>query len=118
VIATDFLHVDTVLLKRLYVLMFIEHGARRIHIAGISANPGGAWTSQQARNLAMAMGERLEQMRFLIRDRGGQFTTSADSARPHQGICDRRSAGRLEVQLGQGRVVDEFEWVDELILVE
>ena len=79
VIATDFLHVDTVLLKRLYVLVFIEHGTRRIHLAGVTANPDGAWTAQQARNLAMAMGERLERMRFLIRDRGGQFTTSFDA---------------------------------------
>src|SRR6266700_734075 len=79
VIATDFLHVDTVLLKRLYVLVFIEHGTRRIHLAGITANPDGAWTAQQARNLAMTLGERLEEMRFLIRDRGGQFTAGFDA---------------------------------------
>ena len=74
VIATDFFHVDTVLLRRVYVLVFIEHGTRRLHVAGITANPDGAWTAQQARNLAMSMGNRLEEMRFLIRDRGGQFT--------------------------------------------
>jgi len=79
VIATDFLHVDTVLLRRLYVLVFIEHGTRRIHIAGITANPDGAWTAQQARNLAMTLGENLEEMRFLIRDRGGQFTEAFDA---------------------------------------
>ncbi len=79
VIATDFLHVDTILLKRLYVLVFIEHGSRRIHIAGITANPDGPWTTQQARNLAMTLGERLEEMRFLIRDRGGQFTAGFDA---------------------------------------
>jgi len=56
VIATDFLHVDTVLLKRLYVLVFIEHGTRRIHIAGITVHPDGAWTVQQARSLARGMG--------------------------------------------------------------
>ena len=66
VIATDFLHVDTIQLKRLYVLVFIEHGTRRIHIAGITVNPDGRWTTQQTRNLAMALGERLEETRFLI----------------------------------------------------
>jgi transposase InsO family protein len=79
VIATDLLHVDTVLLKRLYVLVFIEHGTRRIHVAGITAHPDGEWTAQQARSLAMTMGERLEEMRFLIRDRGGQFTGTLDA---------------------------------------
>jgi transposase InsO family protein len=79
VIATDFFHVDTVLLTRVYVLVFIEHGTRRLHVAGITAYPDGAWTAQQARNLAMALGERLEEMRFLIRDRGGQFTEQFDA---------------------------------------
>jgi putative transposase len=58
IIATDFLRVDTVLLKRIYVLVFIEHGTRRIHVCGITAKPDGAWTAQQARNLAVALGER------------------------------------------------------------
>jgi hypothetical protein len=74
VIATDFFHVDTAPLRRVYVLVFIEHYTRRLHVAGITANPDGAWTAQQARNPVMAMGERLEGMRFLIRDRGGNFT--------------------------------------------
>jgi putative transposase len=49
-----FLHADTVLLKRLYVLVFIEHGTRRMHLGGITANPTGEWTVQQARNLALS----------------------------------------------------------------
>jgi putative transposase len=53
IVAVDFLHVDTVLLRRLYVLIFIEHGTRRMHLGGISANPTGEWTVQQARNLAL-----------------------------------------------------------------
>jgi len=58
ILAVDFLHVDTVLLKRLYVMVFIEHGTRRMHLGGVTANPTGEWTAQQARNLALTLGER------------------------------------------------------------
>ena len=78
IVAVDFLHVGTVLLRRLYVLVFIEHGTRRMHLGGVTANPTGEWTAQQARNLALTLGERLENMRFLIRDRGSNFTQSFD----------------------------------------
>ena len=76
ILAVDFLHVDTVVLKRLYVLVFIEHGTRRMHLGGVTANPTGDWTVQQARNLALTLGERFEDIRFLVRDRGSNFTTS------------------------------------------
>jgi putative transposase len=57
ILAADFLHVDTVLQKRLYVLVFIEHGTRRMHLGGATANPTGEWTvQQQARNLALGLG--------------------------------------------------------------
>jgi putative transposase len=74
-----FLHVDTVLLRRLYVLVFIEHGTRRMHLGGVTANPTGEWTVQQARNLARSFDERFEDVKFLIRDRGSNFTTSFDA---------------------------------------
>ena len=79
ILAVDFLHVDTVLLKRMYVLVFIEHGSRRMHLGGVTAHPTGNWTVQQARNLALTLGERFEDIRFLIRDRGSNFTTSFDA---------------------------------------
>ena len=79
ILAVDFLHADTVLLKRLYVLVFIEHGTRRMHLGGVTANPTGEWTVQQARNLALSLGERFEDIRFVIRDRGSNFTRSFDA---------------------------------------
>jgi putative transposase len=71
--------VDTVILRRLHVLVFIEHGTRRMHLGGVTANPTSEWTMQQARNLALGLGERFEDIKFLIRDRGSNFTASFDA---------------------------------------
>jgi putative transposase len=68
-----------VALIRLHVLVFIEHGTGRLHLGGITAHPTGAWTVQQARNLALDLGERFGDFRFLIRDRGSNFTASFDA---------------------------------------
>jgi putative transposase len=68
-----------VLRKRLYVLVFIEHGTRRMHLGGVTANPTGEWTVQQARNLALGLDERFADIKFLIRDRGSNFTCAFDA---------------------------------------
>jgi putative transposase len=92
ILAVDFLHVDTVLLKRMYVLVFIEHGSRRMHLGGVTAHPTGDWTVQQARNLALTLGVRFEDIRFLIRDRGSNFTASFDALFQAAGTRIVRSA--------------------------
>ena len=61
------------------MLVFIEHRTRLMHLGGVTAHPTGTWTVQQARNLALDLGERFEDVRFLIRDRGSNFTASFDA---------------------------------------
>jgi putative transposase len=78
IVACDFFTVDTVWLRRLYVLFFIELDTRRVHLAGVTANPDGAWVTQQARNLLLTLAEPGRRMRFLLRDRDAKFTRAFD----------------------------------------
>jgi putative transposase len=78
IVACDFFTVDTVWLRRLYVLFFIELDTRRVHLAGVTANPDGGWVTQQARNLLLVLGERGRQVHFLVRDHDAKFSRSFD----------------------------------------
>jgi putative transposase len=86
IVACDFFTVDTVWLRRLYVLFFIESHTRRIHLAGVTANPDGAWVAQQARNLLLVLGERGRRLRFLVHDRDAKFCRAFDDVFRSEGV--------------------------------
>lgn len=85
-LACDFFTVDSVLLKRIYVLFFIELATRQVHIVGVTAHPTGAWVTQQARNLLMSLDQHADRLRFLLRDRDTKFTAAFDTVFTAAGI--------------------------------
>jgi putative transposase len=86
ILECDFCTVETLWLRRFYVLFFIELSRRRVYLAGISANPDGAWVVQQARNLTMTLAEQGQRHRILIRDREGKFTAAFDEVFRSDGL--------------------------------
>lgn len=93
IVATDFACVDTALLRRFHVLFVIEIATRQVHLAGITTNPTGPWTTQAARNLLMRLPDN-HAFRFLIRDGAGQFTASFDTVFAGAGITAIRTPPR------------------------
>jgi putative transposase len=85
-IACDFFTVETLWLRRLHVLFFIELGSRRVHLAGCTANPSGMWVAQQARQLAWSFSERPIPIRFLIHDRDSKFLRAFDEVFRNEGV--------------------------------
>jgi transposase len=86
ILACDFFTADLLDGTQAYVLAVIEHATRRVRILGVTLHPTGAWTVQQARNLMMDLGEQAHRARFMIRDRGSNFTAAFDAVLAAAGI--------------------------------
>jgi transposase InsO family protein len=94
IVACDFFTVDTVLFRRLYVLVFIEIATRQVYLAGVTASPTGEWAIQQARNMIGTFVDRVEPIRFLIHDRDSKFTAAFDEVFRSEGIRTIRTPAR------------------------
>ena len=104
ILAVDFVHVDTVLLRRIYALIVIEHGTRRAHLADITAHPDGGWPTQAARNFLMDLGARVTSVRFRVLSlavlvfRGDLAKDAELLVLRHENAVLRRHAGRVRYE--------------------
>ena len=86
ILACDLFTADLLDGTQAYVLVVIEHATRRIRVLGVTQHPTGAWTAQQARNLLMDLGQQAHRVKFMIRDRGSNFTSAFDAILADAGI--------------------------------
>ena len=86
ILTCDFFTADLLDGTQAYVLAVTEHLTRRIRVLGVTLHPTSAWTTQQARNLIMDLGDQTDRVRFMIRDRGSNFTTAFDAVLADAGI--------------------------------
>ena len=112
-------HVDTVLLRRILRPDRHRDGTRRAHLAGITANPDGAWTTQAARNFLMDLGPLATSVKFLIRDRAGQFTSCFDAVftARHQDSCQPAAGAESERDLRTDHRYLRREDFDRLLII-
>jgi putative transposase len=105
ILECDFLTVDTLFLKRFYVLFFIELATRRVRLAGVTTNPDGRWVAQQARNLLMTLDDEDVRPRFLVRDRDSKFTREFEEGLSLRGDpCNQSASTGAEGASARGTV--------------
>jgi putative transposase len=120
IVACDFFTVDTIFLRRVYVLFVIELASRRVHLAGVTGHPTGLWVAQQARNLLASLSEQTTAWKFLIRDRDSKFTRGFDDVWRSTGIqviCTPVRAPNANAYAERWVGTVRRECVDQLLIV-
>ena len=120
IIACDFFTVDTVWLRRLHVLFFIELGSRRVHLGGVTNHSTGLWVAQQARNLLVNLGDQAAAWKFLIRDRDAKSTRVFDDVWRSTGsevICTPVQAPNANAYAERWVGTVRRECLDQLLIV-